>query len=361
MAFDFPQINNANINPNLVNPGASFSSAFQSGMQQATTQRGQDIQKQLTMAQLAQQAQQFSVTTELEKQRLAQQGALNMSQIAMMGAQTKNLQVQTGMTQFQADLQPKVTANGAVVVQAMAMPEASDPATGSQFVLDYVKKNAPYPGVLNPQNLASLSTDIQARNEQSITGQKAKEWAIGQTKILQEAYSTPGVNPKQYMINPNGSATDPNNFDMNRLGPDVTTKQIAIGRAQSEFQAQQKIAEIQEQGNQRLQYANTLVSGRTTSAYERSLAQHYTAAYNNYTGLVKAQATEPEISAAQQELQKWSGLLDIYKQNTGDPNAPAQPSDNMQQPGATPNDASKTGVAPTINPASKFFQQNIGQ
>lgn len=355
MAFDFPQISANNVNPNLVNPGASFTQAFQGAAQRGTEQRGQDIQKQVSMAGLGEQGREFDLMQQLRDQQFDLNKQRTMADLGTIGMQQQLMGQQIEQQQYATNMIPKMQANQSFIAKWQTTPDAKNPEEFASNLQD-LRSQLPYPEVMGDQTWQGVSSGLEQthlKTTASINFQNAHNQqlqVLGQAPTLLGAQGT-----KQFMTNPNGDPTDPTNYNMGDLSQAVLQKQTELQHNTMAFQAQQKISEIQEQGNQRLQYAQALGASRTTNAYERAISQRYATAYNNYTNLLKAGATDAEVSSAKSELDKWSGLIDAYKTNTGD--ATGVPNNGMPPP-VIPTAGSGTSMA---NPAQSLWNQSIGQ
>lgn len=335
MSLDFVNTQN---NPNLTNPGASFTEAFQGAQGRAIQQQQLAQQKQLAMAQMAQQQSQFNVTSELQRQQNAQAGAKNMADIAMMGAQTKLVGIQSQQTQFQADMAPKVAANNAYISNLMAHPDSFDFDTGPQHVQDGLSK-VPFPDALTPTEADATVAATRTRNAQSSLGiAKQNTLATNLNTIGQAMQSVPTY--KSFKIDPNGPDT-PDNYNMPALGEAVVTAK----KSMTEFGTEQDIKKIQAQGQERLDYANALTQGRQSTGWERTMAQNYKTASSTYDQMVKSGATQDQISAAKADKDKWENMIDTYRTSNGD-GANSPNGGSMQNP---------SGI-PSANPAKSFFQ-----
>jgi hypothetical protein len=347
------------LNPNEINPGASFQSAFQSGLGAAVQLHGQNLQNQLGMAQLGESSREFDLMQQLRQKELALNQQHTMADIGLIGAQTDLESTQVGQQQFALQQLPKMAANKAAIAQWQATPDAQDPANAESNLMK-LRSQLPYPEAMGDQEWEQTANTIQGQQLKTTASLNFQAAHNKNLQVLSDAPTLLGdQGTKSFMTNPKGDPTDPTNYNMAALSQATLQKQVEMSRAGQQFQTQQKIAEIQEQGAQRLQYAQQLTEGRSTNAWERAMSQHYTSAYNNYTNLVKAGATDAELLAAKSELDRWSGTIDEYKQSTGGGStAPSAPAGTPQ--GAAPSVGQPTGNAQT-NPAQALWQQSIGK
>lgn len=350
------------LNPNEINPGQSFTSAFQGGLGAAVQLKGQQNQKEISMAQLGQQAQEFSVTTELEKQRLAQAGAVNMAQIASINANT--------------DYMHTLGASAANTL-------TSDINDKGVLADDYSKMHTmPTSDLLNYQGGSYTTQAGRAQFEGAkaqilgtVQGQQAQQLANADTtaRVQLQQDQLSNVNyAQQYQIPIPKTANG--QIDHGALNTavvqDQIAKQTARARAMTDVATQAKLAEIQAQGAERLQYAQALTQSRNISSTGRFVSQHYQAASKALDDLNKAGATDQEKLAAQAELDRWSKNLQDYQQSpegqsdaaqvapaAGTPQGGQPQGNNMQNPSGLP----QPNGQGQVNPAQALWQQSLGK
>lgn len=339
---------------NLINPGASFTSAFQGGMQMALRQKELAQQKELSMAQMAQQRSEFDVTSQLQQQQLALTKQKTMADLSMIGTHQQLAGIQIQQQQFQLDQVRNQAPNNAAIAQWQQSPESQNPTSLQQFDQSLGSLRASLPNAQSMTDLQWNQTAEGLRHQflQTSIGQNLSAAHTSQLQTLNEAIPVLGPDGlRKFMVNPQGDPTNPSTYNMPALAQatlqNQTDRSIAHAQALSDIQVKAKTQEIGDQGQQRLDYANTLISGRSATQWERTMGQQAKAANDNLTKLKLGGATASELVPAQAEAAKWNQILETYQQANGGGNT----NGSMQNPGETN----------SSNPGTEYIQKNWGQ
>lgn len=325
------------LNPNEINPGASFVSAYEGGANRAIEQQRLAQQKQLTMAQLAQNQQQFSVTSELEKQKIAQQGVLNMAQIGMMGEQSDlyKTQVDAATTLHKNLLSDQGTmADDFVKMHSMSASGLPDYQGGNYLTQE------------GRANFESAKGQLlgTAQGQQALALRNAN--IAAQTQLTTNQLDNVNY-AKQFNIpvptQPDGT------IDQGTLNNLVVQDQNA--RATAKLKATSEVSPEVISTEKRMQGLNTMAQIKATTGMTNNVntvsGRQYAAELNSIAkreaeGLITDIQAEQEIAEARQRRDASSGVVQ-----------PQQQGSNMQNPsGSTP-------VPATASPGSAAWLQNI--
>lgn len=299
-------------NPNLTNPGASFTEAFGRGQQLGFQKQQLAQQKELTMAQMGQQQRQFDVVEQLQQQQMDLNRQKTMADLSMMGTQQKLMGIQIDQQQFQADQLPKQAANQAYIQQAMAAPDTFDPTTGASTFASKLA-NVPHPEALNPVESNQLQIQVADRNSKTQLGQSLAAQNVAQTNDI-NSFVQMGGDVKPFLIDPKGPPI-PQNVNMAALGQANKQAQIQFFQTQNDITTQSKLKLIGATGDQRVNYANAQAQGRAATTDERSLVLRANATNQHVRDLIKAGATPAEINDAKTESEYWNGQLQSFRVN----------------------------------------------
>ena len=327
MPYDFVNTQN---NPNLTNPGASFTDAFQGGMRAQLSKNELAQQKQLTMAQMGQQQQQFDVTSQLKAQQQDVERQTSMANIALMSAQQQNAVTQNQMLQFQAAQQPKVAANNATMAQLWSDPQASNPLTRDSFIASMPSK-LPNPEAFNPNE---FDQQVAARNvqfQQTRAGIAAANSLATDLKTVSDAQSQYGIDVHNYITGQNPDGTPKYNVPAISQQMNAVAMQRAQGMENMKTQGQIDVANAQMGG--RLQVAQTLATARGSSAQQRQIGENYRKAYDAYQKFQQNAAPADVLQNAKKEMDKWGSLVDGSQASDSYTNPPdADPNGAAQNP-----------------------------
>ena len=332
------------LNPNEINPGASFSSAFQSGLGAAVQLHGQQLQKQIAMSQLGEQGREFDLMQQLRQKELGLNQQRTMADIASINAGTELEKTQIGQQQFALQQLPKMAANRAAIAQWQASPEAQDP---SSFESSMMKLRAalPHPDAMGDQEWQQTANSLE---QQQLKTTASLNFQAAHNKNLQILADAPTLfgdqGTKAFMVNPNGDPTDPKNYNMAALAQASEQKQIQMSRAGQEFATQQKIAESVAVGDEWVKRMQVTAASRELTAQERSMTQMYTDASNR----VKADPSDKQAAA---DLENAKQAILQYNQIHPAVSVGQPAGGSMQNPSGTPTQA----------PAQSFIQQFQGK
>lgn len=309
--------------------------------------------KQLTMAQMAQNQSQFTALQDLREKEFGLQQNASMSEIALRNSQVDlaNQSLKTQQDTFAQ--QQKQRANQAYMVSVMSDPKASDPDNGTSFIIGKMA-DAPDPDSFTDADRQSLITTNNLRIANSRAGIANKVNLTNQLSALNEAKMTPGFHAQDYMINKNGSLDDPSNFDMNGVGQFVGKTALA-----------QHMVELKSKQDTELEKARILAASHPglTGTKLRDVSQQLIAARKD---LAKAQNPPFGVKPNPQAISSLQATVDgLQKQQDAlyaNPPADAASDDAMATPGATgANMQNPSGsAAPAANPAQVWWGTNFG-
>lgn len=355
-----------NVNPPQ-NPGAGFEQAFAGGQQVGLAQQQMAQQKLLSMAQMAQQQQQFNVTAQLEKERIAQQGAMNNANMSMMSAQTHQIEQATQAGAVALDQTKDSITNDAYLNtqgNPKINPDLYDPEKGA-VEAQRILSNVPKPGALSAVKKNEWLGNIDMGRNQNTAWQNYKTLQADQVGEIAQGVKLQGSNitnfltpqgQEVYKANPQQALSTPSLWNMADLSLANTKASVAMQRAATEFGTAQKLSELDAQGNWALQRMLLLTGQRGESAEMRAAQQDVDSARANLTKLRTSMADPKDIQKAAQDLdeatKRANQVMDQIQRG--------QPGTNMQNPSGTLT-IPGAGTIPVTSTPQGAIQQWMGK